>query len=587
MKLRDWLLPGAATILIGTSAAVLIKSEPIRSDLALRATKELREVGHGWATLHVDGRDVTVSGIAPVPEAKVDALARVDQVRGVRVVRDAVDVIPEQRPFTIEFARNGATVTVTGFVPFDIARGTIRESIAAVIANADIDDQTTLARGAPEDFEALTTFAVRRLSELQTGSVSLSERVFEVAGAPESVEAYATLSAALANDLPANTRLARQDVTVPIVSPYLWSANKMTSALVLSGYILNEEMRAEILAGAEAITEDLPVYDRMIVARGAPEGVDIAVIASYVFDRLAEMSVGQGELVENALSISGEATTPASYLAVAPTIADRPPDGVVIERAYVLPAMVDPYVWSATRQGEDLVLDGYVPNASVHDEIFELAKAKTRGRVTDRMAMARGAPRNLLATAGVALQLISRLDQGAASLSGTEVLVSGEAFHEKAKQTIEAQVENGLPAGFTGASSITLLPPAPPISDEECAVLLSAALVADSVKFTTGDDRINADSFGLLDRLVYDLRRCPNARFEVAAHTDAAGGRARNRTLSQSRAEAVKAYMTEAGIGEDRLVARGYGEAEPLVDNDSESAKERNRRIALTLLQEE
>jgi OOP family OmpA-OmpF porin len=50
-------------------------------------------------------------------------------------------------------------------------------------------------------------------------------------------------------------------------------------------------------------------------------------------------------------------------------------------------------------------------------------------------------------------------------------------------------------------------------------------------------------------------------------------------TLSQARAEAVKAALIAAGAPAARLVARGYGDTQPRASNDSEHGRFQNRRI--------
>ena len=51
-----------------------------------------------------------------------------------------------------------------------------------------------------------------------------------------------------------------------------------------------------------------------------------------------------------------------------------------------------------------------------------------------------------------------------------------------------------------------------------------------------------------------------------------------NLNLSQRRADSVKKYLVNSGIGAERLLAKGYGESEPIASNQSASGRE-NRRI--------
>jgi outer membrane protein OmpA-like peptidoglycan-associated protein len=76
-------------------------------------------------------------------------------------------------------------------------------------------------------------------------------------------------------------------------------------------------------------------------------------------------------------------------------------------------------------------------------------------------------------------------------------------------------------------------------------------------------------------------------RFEIAGHTDNTGTEQDNLTLSHERAQAVKDFLVEFyGIDPDRLVARGYGESQPVASNTTEEGRARNRRVVFTRIDE-
>lgn len=73
----------------------------------------------------------------------------------------------------------------------------------------------------------------------------------------------------------------------------------------------------------------------------------------------------------------------------------------------------------------------------------------------------------------------------------------------------------------------------------------------------------------------------PALDLSIEGHTDSTGNAARNRTLSQSRAESVVSAITNAGIAGDRLDAAGHGDTRPVADNADEAGRARNRRVEL------
>jgi outer membrane protein OmpA-like peptidoglycan-associated protein len=80
------------------------------------------------------------------------------------------------------------------------------------------------------------------------------------------------------------------------------------------------------------------------------------------------------------------------------------------------------------------------------------------------------------------------------------------------------------------------------------------------------------------------LKKNPSLKIEISGHTDDVGNEQSNLKLSQSRAEAVKNYLTEKGITADRLTAKGYGKSKPIALNSTEEGRKQNRRTEFTVL---
>ena len=106
----------------------------------------------------------------------------------------------------------------------------------------------------------------------------------------------------------------------------------------------------------------------------------------------------------------------------------------------------------------------------------------------------------------------------------------------------------------------------------------------EGVTFELNSATLTADASAILLRVADALRGEPNLRAEIAGHTDSSGADAYNLRLSQERADSVLQFLVRQGIERNRLVARGYGETQPVADNATPSGRERNRRVEFNVL---
>lgn len=102
--------------------------------------------------------------------------------------------------------------------------------------------------------------------------------------------------------------------------------------------------------------------------------------------------------------------------------------------------------------------------------------------------------------------------------------------------------------------------------------------------FDSGNSQIGQDKFNLLGKVEQAIDVFPRSELIIEGHTDSFGGDDANQKLSQKRAEAVQQYMINAmRIPTYRLIATGYGETRPIASNETESGRQRNRRIDIVI----
>ncbi|RDY59700.1 OmpA family protein [Flagellimonas nanhaiensis] len=107
---------------------------------------------------------------------------------------------------------------------------------------------------------------------------------------------------------------------------------------------------------------------------------------------------------------------------------------------------------------------------------------------------------------------------------------------------------------------------------------------ARTILFDTGKSSIKAESTSVMVDIIQILNEYPNAKFTVEGHTDSVGRESTNQRLSEERANAVRDFLIDKGIGSDRLSAVGYGEAKPIATNNTRAGRAQNRRVEINLI---
>ncbi len=112
--------------------------------------------------------------------------------------------------------------------------------------------------------------------------------------------------------------------------------------------------------------------------------------------------------------------------------------------------------------------------------------------------------------------------------------------------------------------------------------------ITESIYFDTGKATIQPRSFDLLNEIASVIAANPKLKLiRVEGHTDDVGSSALNLRLSQARAGAVRQYLTDQGVDETRLDARGFGESYPIQPNDQEEGRAANRRVEFIIVDQE
>ena len=101
--------------------------------------------------------------------------------------------------------------------------------------------------------------------------------------------------------------------------------------------------------------------------------------------------------------------------------------------------------------------------------------------------------------------------------------------------------------------------------------------------FAVNSSSIRAGLYTELDRVAQVLATYPQTTIFVAGHTDSTGSEEYNLQLSQRRADSVKNALIQRGVAAQRITAVGYGEGQPVGNNETEFGRQQNRRVEVRI----
>lgn len=105
-----------------------------------------------------------------------------------------------------------------------------------------------------------------------------------------------------------------------------------------------------------------------------------------------------------------------------------------------------------------------------------------------------------------------------------------------------------------------------------------------NLEFDYNEATLRPESMPRIQEVADAMARYPDMRIEIRGHTDDQGSDEYNQKLSERRAEAVAEALNRMGISKLRLIVKGFGESRPLVPNDSDENRKRNRRTEFVIL---
>lgn len=490
-------------------------------------------------------------------------------------------------------AADGA-ITLRGFVPDEAFR-----RFLAARAGQVASDETKIANGAPTGFSDNAVAGFSALAGLDHGELSFDGKAWSLTGEAATADARDGILNTLnfATDTESwSVELEAKPAQLPLADPYAWALRKAADGTVTtSGNVPTEQLQRYV-----ATRYQLPA-DALKLSRGAPDGFVPDVLAAVnAFDLLAEGSIafdGAAWSVTGALrpdvervrldAVLGSADTPEAAWNVelgAPTTpaqAEAPAAAAPTSEATAPTAQPEAtaeqtstYAFSARKDAAGTItLDGMVP-AEATRAFF----GSVTGSLTDEaLSIVPNAPENFILDAKAGLQALVAVGEGQLSLDNGQWTFSAKAGSAAAEASAQAE----LKAAPT-LSDWTVALEGPPKVDA-CREEVLAFAADNPILFTSASATMTEQSSAAVDHIAEILKACPDAYVYIEGHTDSDGDDSLNLALSVARAESVVAHLAADGFDAQRLYAVGYGESQPIADNDTAEGKRANRRIVFTI----
>ncbi|MCB1526690.1 MAG: OmpA family protein [Hyphomicrobiaceae bacterium] len=366
------------------------------------------------------------------------------------------------------------------------------------------------------------------------------------------------------------------------IEPYVWSAGLRGNRLKLTGYVPGDTVRTTIVGMAKAAFPHQSIDDRLEPARGVPDENTWLGGIGFSMKQLAALGSGSVSLRDTGLTIEGQAGDLLAYKSVKGALKHEMPQGIRLAAEKIEPPTISPYTWTVRRKGNQIQLEGYVPDDSLREQIFAHAKKMfPRLAIVDRMEKGSGAPDGLAAVARSALDQLARLDQGEVRVVDRKVNISGRAPDKATANSAGAAMRQAA-RGMDVTQSITFPEPKPePVtpyvikiekdgtaitlsgyvpSEEAHAKLLAAVRksfperdIRDQLQLASGEP---PGWFGCLSAGIAGLKALDSASFTVTDATSQLVGRTRDEAVAGKvpgdlRTAANRACETTANVSYD------------------------------------
>lgn len=555
-----------------------------------------------FAVVRANGLQVRLSGVAPDEAVRFQAVAIAGGIIDPDRLLDEMSVAATEGldplRFSVEMLRNGDGISLIGLIPTQTGRSRILNALDGISDQDHITDMLETADfPVPDRWDAALDFALDALNDLPRSKISVSPSDISITAITDSADEKRALETTLARRAPSGVALSL-DISAPrpVITPFTLRFDLSADTARFEACTAQDATaRDRILAAARAA--GLKGEARCTIGLGVPtprwpEAAELAIAAVSALDG-GNVTFSDADIT----LIAPVGTDQRLFDRVIGELETELPD-VFSLHASIIPAPKGEEgpdatpEFTATLSPEGLVqLRGRVRDDafqgvvnSYAQALFGADKVYVATRIDD--GLGDGWPRRVLA----GLDGLGRLDRGMLSVRPDALILSGVAGNPDAQAQITQLLSDKLGEKARYELAISYDPALDPENQkptpENCIADVRAITGEQRILFDPSSSRITSESETVIDRLAEVLAECTEVEIEIAGYTDSQGREEMNLSLSQSRADAVLNALLARRVYTGNFTARGYGEANPIADNDTEAGREANRRIEFTLLKD-
>jgi OmpA-OmpF porin, OOP family len=604
MRLSIVFINAAALLLAAglslVAAGFSVTAIEIRTETGVRMA--LDNAAYDWAEVQADGLKVILSGTAPDEAARFNALSTAGGVVDAARIIDSMRVTPSAGivapQFSVEILRNDSGISIIGLIPDNTGRAALIARLNQIDGTGHVSDLLQEAHyPVPRGWDDAMGFAVIALEGLARSKISASAGQVSITAIADSVEAKRALEKRLKSAAPPGLRLtlniaAPRPVITPFTLRYLIDD---TGGRFDACSADTAAARASILsaAGKAGLTAEA----RCVIGMGSPSP-SWARAAGQAMTALADIGAGSVTMSDTDITlVAAQGTSPALFDRVMGELETALPRVFALRAVLPEPADADdeagPPEFTATLSPEGMVqLRGRLSDDHLRNMADAYARARFgSGAVYTATRLVDGLPPDWSVRVLAGLESLSMLVNGAVTVTPDTLSLKGISEREEASAEIAGLLADKLGGAGTFSLDITYREPRAPVDiapqPDTCEADLTAVQAASKIAFEPGSATISAEAMESMDAIAAILTLCGDIRLEIQGHTDSQGRESMNQQLSQERAESVLNELRARRVPTSTYTAVGYGETQPIADNDTEAGREKNRRIVFSLFRPE